>query len=173
LDGEPYEILETQPMKKAQRRVVIQSKIKNLITANVLSRNFHQGDVFEEAEVVKIDVKFLYSHREKYVFCETANPSMRFELTESQIGEQSRFLKPNQILEGVIFNEKVINVFLPIKIQLKVIEAPPGFQGERAQPGTKTVTLETNAKINAPLFIKEGDIIEVNTESGEYVRRVE
>ena len=173
LDGEPYEVLESQPMKKAQRRVVIQTKIKNLINGNVLSQNFHQGDSFEEAELLKFKAKFLYFHRGRYFFCEENNPSNRFDLGEEQIGPGSKFLKPNQIVEEITFNKKVISISLPIKIQLKVTEAPPGFRGERAQPGNKIVTLETGAKINVPLFVEQGDIIEVNTETGEYVRRVD
>ena len=173
LDGEPYEVLESNPMKKAQRRVVIQTKIKNLINGNVLVQNFHQGDVFDEAEIVKFSAKFLYSHRDKFVFCQAENPAQRFELTEEQIGSQAKFLKPNQVVEGLTFDSKIINISLPIKVQLEVTEAPPGFQGGRAQPGLKTVTLETGATINAPLFIEQGDIIEINTESEEYVRRVE
>jgi len=172
LDGEPYEVLESSPMKKAQRRVVIQTKIKNLINGNVLSRNFHQGDVFDEAELVKFKAKFLYAHRDKYFFCYEENPSQRFELTEEQIGESAKFLKAGQIVDGLTFDNKIINISLPIKVQLKVIEAPPGFQGGRSQPGLKTVTLETGAQINAPLFIESGDIIEINTETGEYVRRI-
>jgi len=77
------------------------------------------------------------------------------------------------ILEGLKFEGKIINVKLPIKVQLKVIEAPPGVKGDRSQSGTKQVVLETGAKINAPLFVEVGDIIEVNTEKREYVRRVE
>lgn len=173
LDGEPYEILEAAPLKKAQRRVVIQAKVRNLITGNVFDRNFHQGDTFQEAELSKIEVKFLYSHQERFFFSEIANPSKRFYLTFQQIGEQGKFLKPGQILEGIVFQGRVINISLPIKINLKVIEAPPGLRGDRAQAGTKTVTLETGAKINVPLFIKEGDIIEINTQSGLYVRRIE
>lgn len=171
LEGEPYEILESSPLKKAQRRVVIQTKIKNLISGNVFSRNFHQGESFEEAELLKFKAKFLYCHRGKCVFCKEEKPSERFELRESQIGEQSRFLKPGQIVEGITFNNKIINVSLPIKVYLKVVEAPPGEKGGRAQSGTKQVILESGAKINAPLFIEVGDIIEVNTETGEYVRR--
>ncbi len=173
LDGEPYEVLESSPMKKAQRRVVIQTKIKNLINGNVFSRNFHQGDVFEEAEILKFSAKFLYSHRDKFVFCETQNPSRRFELAEEQIGYSAKFLKQNLIVEGLTFDSKIINISLPIKVQLKITEAPPGTRGERAQPGNKIVTLESGAQINAPLFIEQGDIIEVNTETDEYVRRVE
>lgn len=173
LEGEPYEILEAKPLKKAQRRVVIQAKIKNLISGAVFSKNFHQGDTFKEAELSKFKAKFLYSHRGRYFFCPEDNPSKRFDLTEEQIGNCAKFLKPGQIVEGLTFENKIINISLPIKIQLKVKEAPPGFQGSRSQPGLKTVILETGAKINVPLFIEEGDIIEINTESGEYTRRIE
>ena len=173
LNSEPYEVLEARPLKKAQRRVVIQTKIRNLITGNVFDRNFHQGDTFEEAELTKFKAKFLYPHRDRYFFCEEQNPSKRFDLGQEQIGSQTKFLKPNQAVEAVLFNEKVINISPPIKIQLKVIEAPPGVKGDRAQGGTKLVTLETGVKIAAPLFIEEGNIIEVNAETGEYVRRIE
>jgi elongation factor P len=173
LEGEPYEVLESAPLKKAQRKVVIQSKIKNIITGNVFSRNFHQGDAFEEAAILKFKAKFLYSHRSRFFFCQEENASQRFELTENQIGERSRFLKPGQIVEGIIFQDKIINISLPIKIQLKVLESPPGEKGGRAQAGTKQVTLETGAKINVPLFVDKGDKVEVNTETGEYVKRVE
>ncbi|MDP3990718.1 MAG: elongation factor P [Candidatus Nealsonbacteria bacterium] len=173
LDGQPYEILDLNLMKKAQRRVVIQTKLRNLITNNVLDRNFHQGDVFEEAEMIKLNVKFLYCHKERCFFSEETEPSKRFDLDIEQIGSQAKFLKANQIIEAMIFNEKVINVALPIKVKLKITEAPPGVKGDRAQGGNKTVVLETGAKVAVPLFIKQGDIIEINTETGEYVKRAE
>ncbi len=172
LDGEPYEVLEFRQMQKAQDVLVAQTKIRNLITGKVVEKNFHQEDAFEEAELEKIEVKFIYDHRGKFIFSESQNPSLRFELTEEQIGSVAKLLKPNQSLTGVRFDEKIINVVLPIKINLKVQEAPPGIKGDRAQGGTKPVTLETGAIVNAPLFVEEGDIIEVNTETGEYVRRV-
>lgn len=173
LDGEPYEVLEFQQMYKAQDMVVAKTKIRNLITGKVLEKNFHQGDTFEEAELDKVEVEFIYGHREKFVFSEVADPAKRFELTKEQIGSGVEFLKPNQVLTGVKFQDKIINITLPIKINLKVTEAPPGIKGDRAQAGNKIITLETGAKINAPLFIKDGDVVEVNTETGEYVRRVE
>ena len=173
LDGEPFEVLEFQQIGKAQDVVVAKTKIRNLITGKVIEKNFHQDDTFEEAEIEKVEIRFLYFHRGKLCFSELRNPSKRFEVTEEQIGESSKFLKPNQNLIGIKFQGKIINASLPIKVQLKVIEAPPGVKGDRSQAGTKTVTLETGAKINVPLFIESGDIIEVNTETGEYVRRVE
>ncbi|MFH1575814.1 MAG: elongation factor P [Candidatus Nealsonbacteria bacterium] len=173
IDGEPYEVLDSNPMKKAQRRVVMQTKLKNLLTGNALERNFHQGDVFEEAEMSKLEAKFLYAHRGLYFFCEKENPSKRFDLSEELLGIQAKFLKPNEIVDAIIFNEKIVSISVPIKISLKVTEAPPGVKGDSAQGGTKIVTLETGAQVSVPLFVKDGDVIEVNTATGEYTRRVE
>lgn len=172
LDGQPYEVLESFPVKMQQRRAVIQTRIKNLITGAVIEKNFHQGDMFEEADLEKKEIKFLYNHRDKYVFCESKNPGKRFELAKEQIGELSKYLKSNEILDGLEFDGKIINVSLPIKVRLKVVSAPPGVVGDRAQGGTKIVKLETGAEINAPLFIKEGDIIEINTQTNQYSKRV-
>jgi elongation factor P len=173
VDDLPYQIIEATPQRCAQRRLTVQTKMKNLINGSLFEKNVQQGETFKEAEIVKIETKFLYSHRGKFFFYETKNPSKRFELTEDQVGKSSKYLKPNTILDAFYFQDKIINVALPIKTQLKVIEAPPGVRGERSQAGTKQVTLETGAIINAPLFIKADDIIEINTETEEYVRRVE
>ncbi len=160
-------------MFKGRGSSVVQAKIKNLVTGNVISKTFHPGEDFEEAEISKIKARFLYSHKDKFFFCQEQNPAERFGLAQGQIGKAAQYLKPNTVLDALIFENKVINVSLPIKMQLKVIEAPPGVKGDRAQGGTKVVTLETGAKINAPLFIEEGDTIEVNTETDEYGKRME
>lgn len=177
LDGQPYEVLDFRQVGKAQDVVVAQTKLKNLVNGKVIEKSFKEGEVFEEADLGKIEVKLVYSHRGRFCFCETANQGKRFgkrfEFTTEQIGDSVKFLKPNQILTGILFNGQIINVVLPVKVHLRVIEAPPGVKGERAQSGTKPVTLETGVIINAPLFIEVGDIVEVNTETGEYVRRVE
>ena len=172
MDGLPYEITESQPVGKAQDVFIIKAKIKNLITGKISDRSFHQDARFDEAELEKIDVKFVYANRGKYIFCETANPGKRFELTEEQLGSSTKFIKANQTIEGIKFEDKIINISLPIKVQLKVTEAAPGVKGDRAQGGTKMVTLETGVQINVPLFVEEGDIVEVNTETGEYSKRV-
>jgi elongation factor P len=172
MEGQPYEILESMPMKKAQRRVVIQTKIKNLLNNAVSDRNFHQGDIFEEAELQKFETKYLYTHKDIFFFCEVSDPSIRFSLTMEQVGLAGRFLKPNSIVEGQMFDDKIVAINLPIKVTLKVKDAPPGIKGERAQAGTKPVILETGAEINAPLFVETGDMIEINTETGEYVKRL-
>ncbi len=173
LNNQPHEIIEASPIFKGRGHSTLQVKLKNLITGNVIPQTFHPSDNFDEAELQKIKAKFLYSNQGQCFFSEESNPANRFNLTEEQIGRSSQFLKPNQVVEGITFENKVINISLPIKIPLRVIESPPGLKGERSQPGTKMVTLETGAKINTPLFIKEGDIIEINTQTGEYVKRIE
>ena len=172
LDKQPCEILEASRSFKGRGHSVIQTKLKNLITGGIISKTFHPSDNPEECELEKLSAKFIYSHKNKFVFSKEQNPQERFELIEEQIGKNALFLKPNQIVEALIFQGKIISVSMPIKISFKVTEAPPGYKGNRSQPGNKIVTLETGAKINTPLFIEQGDIIEVNTETGEYVRRV-
>ncbi len=173
LDGQPYEVLEFSFLRMQQRKPVAQTKIKNLISGKIISRNFQPNETFEQAQINYKDVKFLYNHRGKFVFCELNNPSQRFELEEAQIGELTKFLKSNSEVEIIEFEGKIINLTLPIKMELKVIEAPPGVRGDTAQGGVKAVKIETGAMINAPLFIEEGDIIRVNTQTGLYVERVE
>jgi len=172
LDGQPCEVLDSSLSFKGRGSSVVQTKVKNLISGAIFSKTFHTGENFQEAEIEKIKAKFLYFHRDRFSFCRENNPSIRFDLPKEVIGDSAAYLKANEIIEGVEFQGRIINIFLPIKVRLKVNEAPPGIKGDRAQGGTKTVTLETGAKINVPLFIKTGDLIEINTEKGEYVKRV-
>ena len=169
---QPWLVLEAQLSKMAQRRPVIQSKIKNLIDGRVQEINFQQGDMFQEADLQKKEIKFLYQTKGQYFFCEINDPSKRFFFTEEQIGTQAKFLRPNEIVIGIVFGGKIINFKLPIKVQLKVKESAPGVKGDRAQGGTKEAVLESGAVMQVPLFIEEGDVIEINTESEEYVKRV-
>ena len=171
-EDQPWEVLDAQLLKMAQRRPVVQSKIKNLLDGRVQEKNFQQGDIFKEAELEKKDIKFLYQSKGQYFFCEINDPSKRFFFTEAQIGNQAKYLRPNEIVTGIVFDGKIINFKLPIKIQIKIKESAPGVKGDRAQGGTKSATLESGAKIQVPLFVEEGDTIEVNTETEEYVRRI-
>lgn len=173
LEGQPYQVVEAKFLRMQQRKPVMQTKIKNIINGKTIERNFQQGEKFEEAEIETKEIKYLYNHRGEYWFCEPDNPGKRFQLKEENISEKADLLKPNSIIEAVLFNNKIIGIKLPIKIDYKVVEAPPGVKGNTAQGGTKQVVIETGAKINTPLFINEGDIIRINTETREYVERVE
>jgi len=172
MDGSPYEVVETNFLRMQQRKAVVQTKIRNLITGKLLDRNFQASDSFEEAEIVKKQAVFIYMNRGEYWFHAKGDPKARFSLKEDVVGSQGKFLKPNTEVTTVSFDEKVIKVEIPIKMDFKVVEAPPGIKGNTAQGGTKVVTVEGGAKVNAPLFINEGEVIRINTQTGEYVERV-
>jgi len=172
-EGQPWVVLESHHLKMQQRRPVVQTKIRNLINGKIIERNFAQSDVFEEADVRREKVKFLYNHRDQYWFVNPNDPSKRFELSQQLIGDAARFLKPNTILDAVLFNDEVITIELPIKMEFTVVQAPPAIRGDTAQGGVKQVKLDTGGTANVPLFINEGDVIRINTETREYVERVE
>ena len=173
LEGQPYQVVDFSFVRMQQRKPVAQTRIRNLINGKVISRNFQHTDSFEEAEIKYREVKLLYGHRDKFVFCEINDPSKRFEISEEQISEMSKYLKPNSVVQVMEFEDKIVNILLPIKMEFKVIEAPPSIKGNTAQGGVKTVKIETGAMINVPLFIDQGDIIRINTQTGEYTERVE
>lgn len=173
-EGEPYEVLTSHVFRKQQRKPVNATKLKNLISGRVVEHSFHVSDKATEAEIEKRDIKFLYVNRGEYWFCAENDPSKRFQLPEDIIEElQRKFLKGNLVVTALAFDDKIFAIQLPIKLALKVKDAPPGIKGDSSRGGLKQIVLETGATINAPLFINTDDIIEVNTQTGEYVARAE
>ncbi|MBI3671510.1 elongation factor P [Candidatus Azambacteria bacterium] len=156
-----------------QRKPVAQVKMRNIITGNTQNHTFHQSDKIEVAEMSYKKIKYLYSSRGEHWFCDEDNPKNRFSLKENQVSESIIFIKPNSVIDALVYNENIIGVKIPIKVELKVVEAPPGIKGDTAQGGSKQVKLETGATINAPLFINQDDIIRVNTETKQYIERAE
>ncbi|OHA47627.1 MAG: hypothetical protein A2806_03345 [Candidatus Terrybacteria bacterium RIFCSPHIGHO2_01_FULL_48_17] len=171
MDDDPWVVLETQFIKKAQSTGQMQAKIKNLRTGATVSRSFKQAGRFEEAELTKMPAQFIYSNRGKFVFAESDNPKNRFELSENQISDARFYLVPNIEVTALLFDDQIMNIELPVKVDLKVVEAPPSERGDTATSGKKTVLVETGLKINTPFFIKQGDVVRVNTKTGEYVER--
>src|SRR3989338_616886 len=132
-ENQPWQVLDSLHVKMAQRRPVVQTKIKNLINGSVQEKTFQQGDIFEEAELVKKNIKFLYSNKGEYWFSEEKDPSKRFSFKEEQIGSHAKFFKPNSLVQGLIFQDNMINVLAPIKVNHIILETPPGVKGDRAQ----------------------------------------
>jgi elongation factor P len=171
VDGEPYEVLSSHVFRKQQRKPVNQTKLKNLITGKVTEKSFHQSEKADEANIERKKIKYLFTNRGEFWFCEEKDPSKRFSLSE-EIITGSQFMKQNSLVEAQLFGDKTIGITLPIKVQLLVKEAPPAVKGNTATGANKIVVLETGATIGVPIFVKEGDIIEINTEKGEYTGRV-
>ncbi len=172
LDGKPYVVVEFNFLRMQQRKPAVQTKIKDLISGKVIARSFHPQDTIEEADISRKKVRFLYTNKGEYWFCEENNPASRFKLPQEIIGDAADFLKPNTLVDALVFGGKIINIDLPIKVELKVVEAPPSFKGNTASGGSKQVKLETGATINVPFFINQGDIVRVNTRERNYVERV-
>ncbi len=173
IDGAPYEVVEYAFVRMQQRKAVAQVKMKNLMTGKVVSRNFHQNESFEAADMERETIKFLYRAKGDSWFSEKNDPSKRFSVSEEVVGTAGNFLKQNTDVSAVFFNEKIIKIEVPIKVDLMVKDAPPGERGNTAQGGMKLAELETGAKVNVPLFVNTGDVVRINTDTGEYTERVE
>ena len=172
IDGAPYHVLEVKHLHMGRGGSSVQTRIRNLITGQTFSRNFKPADTFAEADIEKRELTFLYAHRGEYVFAIQENPSQRYSLAKDQLREQEQWLKPNTPVTALFLDRNLISVTLPIKLDLEVREAPPGLRGDTVSGATKAVTLETGAIIQTPLFVNEGDVVRVNTETGEYVERI-
>lgn len=167
----PHEIMWSQFMRMQQRKPVMQVKMRNLMTGKVVEYSFKSGERVESADISKQKAQFLYADQEGAHFMtsdtfETITISK--ELSEDKIG----YLKEGELVTLLNFEDKPMGIELPIKVALKVTATPPGIKGDTATGGTKPATLETGLTINVPLFIKEGETVRVNTETGEYVERV-
>ncbi|MFH1457454.1 MAG: elongation factor P [Patescibacteria group bacterium] len=169
-NNEPYQIIKTNHSKQARSGAVLQTKIKNLKSGSVLERNFKASDKFEEAEIERLKASFLYCDDKNCEFMEQESFE-QVSLKIEDLGDQKNFLQEGLAVDLIKFENKILGVKLPPKVDLKVISAPPGVKGDTATNATKQITLETGAIINAPLFIHEGDMVKINTETGEYVER--
>ena len=157
-DGEPYEVVSAWVFRKQQRKPVNQTKLRNLKTGSMTEVTFHQSDK-------------IYSRNGEWFFHEAGDKSKRFTLDEDHVGDGGKYLREHTEVDVRWFDGEPIQVKVPIKVELKVTEAPPDVRGNTAQGGNKVVTLESGATIQVPMFIKQGDVIRINTETGDYVER--
>lgn len=177
-EGEPYEVMASHVFRKQQRKPVNATKLKNLLSGRVVEHSFQVSDKIDEADISKKPVKFIYEAKGEFYFHPDNKPSERFTIQGDLIGEKKQWMKANDVYNMIIWTdeddeEKMVGIDLPIKMNLKVTEAAPAVKGNTSSGAMKTVTLETGAEVNVPLFINEGDFVIVNTETGEYVGRAE
>ena len=169
LDGEPYQVLESNHNKIAQRRPVMQTKIKNIITGKVRAETFQQSDKIAEANLERLKAKFIYRTKDQFFF--QADDGSKMEFDEEVLAEKTGYLKKDMPVDIYVFDGKPISVDLPIKIILEVKDAPPSSKGDTVQNALKDVVMETGAVIKTPMFVDTGDKIEIDTRTGSYVRR--
>jgi elongation factor P len=172
-EGAPYEVLSSHVFRMQQRKPVNQTKLRHLVSGRVIEISFHQNESVPEADISTMEATYLYTNRGESWFCEAKNPKNRFSFPEDAVHDKVQWLKANSTVEVMVYKEKPATLKIPIKVELKVTEAPPAVKGDTATGGNKQVTLESGATVLTPLFINPGDILKINTETGDYVERME
>ncbi len=171
INNEPFIVIKADHHKMGRGGAVLKTKLKNLINGNVLEKTFQGNDKAEEAHTEKKKANFMYADDNEAYFMDNESYE-QFSIAIEQIGDKKKFLKDGTDVNVLYFNNNPVAIDLPIKMEFKVVSAPPGVKGNSAGNVTKQVEIETGAEISAPLFVNEGDIIRVNTDTGEYVERV-
>ncbi len=171
LDGEAYQVIDFQHVKPGKGSPFVRSKLKNLRTGAVIEKTFNAGEKIPRARVERREVQYLYNDGGAYYFMDMENYD-QLPLTREQLGDAVNFLKENMTLHIVMYQGRSIGVDLPNYVELKVIETAPGIRGDTATGGSKPATLETGYVVQVPLFVNTGDVLQVDTRTGLYLKRV-
>lgn len=172
-NNEPYEVLSAHIFRMQQRKPVNQTKLRHLISGKVVEISFHQNETVTEAEIDTMRANYLYTNKGESWFAEVGNAKNRFSFPEEIVHDKVQWLMQNAEVDVLTYKEKPMTIKIPVKVELTVKDAPPAVKGNTVSGGTKLVTLSTGAKADVPLFINSGDIIRINTDTGEYTERVE
>lgn len=167
---EPYIVLDLQHIKQGRGGAYMKTKMRNLKNGNILEYTFKSGEKIENADVAHKRIQYTYSDEQFFYFMDEHYEQVQLEA--DIVGDDAPYLIEGMDVDGIFLDDQVIGLQLPVKVNLKVTQAPPGIKGDTASGGTKQVTLETGMVVNVPLFIKEGDTVRINTETGQYVERV-
>ena len=169
--GEPYEIVDFQHVKPGKGAAFVKTRMKNLLTGNVLDINFRSGDKFEKPDLEEKEMQYLYADGDSYWFMDVETYE-QVAIPLEHIKEKVGYLQENVQVAILFYKGKAIDVELPNFVELKVVETEPGVRGDTVSGGSKPAKLETGLVVNVPLFINEGDVIKIDTRTGEYVERV-
>lgn len=172
-NGEPYEVLSSHIFRMQMRKPVNQTKLRQLVGGKVIEISFHQNETVTEADVDTMQANYLYTNRGESWFAEVGNAKNRFSFPEDQVHDKVQWLAPNSTVDVLTYEEKPMTIKIPVKVDLAVKDSPPAVKGNTVSGGSKIAELTTGAKVNVPLFINTGDIVRINTDTGEYTERVE
>ncbi|MFA5094530.1 MAG: elongation factor P, partial [Candidatus Omnitrophota bacterium] len=171
IDGELFQVIEFQHVKPGKGGAFVKTKLRSLSTGNVLPRTFRSGERLEDAFIEYKKLQFMYSSGDDFHFMEEKTYE-QFQLTAEQMGDVPHFLKENMVVNASFYEGKLMSIDAPMFVELAVVEADPGLKGDTAKSGTKSVKLETGYSIQVPLFIEVGNVLKIDTRTGDYVERV-
>ncbi len=169
-EGEIFVILEFQHVKPGKGAAFVRTKIKNLVTGAVIEKTFRPTEKMGRAHIDRKDMTYLYNDGELYHFMDNENYE-QIAVNSSDVGDTLKFVKENEIVKVLSYNGNVFGIEPPLFVELEVIETEPGFKGDTATGATKPATVETGVSVNVPLFIDQGEIIKIDTRTGEYLGR--
>ncbi|MDE0690744.1 MAG: elongation factor P [Gammaproteobacteria bacterium] len=172
LEGSPCSILENEFVKPGKGQAFSRVKFRNLNTGRVWERTFRSGETIEGADVLETDMEYLYNDGEFWHFMKTDGSYEQFEAAATAVGDARQWLKEQDVCSVTLWNDSPISVVPPNFVELEVAETDPGMRGDTAQGGNKPATLSTGAVIKVPLFIEIGEVLRIDTRTGEYVSRV-
>lgn len=170
LDGNAVQVVEFQHVKPGKGAAFVRTKIKNVITGAVIERTFNPTEKFQEAFVERREMQYLYADGDLYYFMDMETYEQE-PVSADVLGDNFKFVKENMICRVLSFKEKVFGVEPPNFVELQIVDTDPGFKGDTATNATKPATLETGAEIKVPLFIDNGEVIRIDTRTGEYMSR--
>ena len=171
MDGAIWSIVEFQHVKIGRGGAIVRTKLKNLQTGRVLEKTFRSGEKVEDVMVERRKMQYLYRSGEDYVFMDNETFE-QVNVPSALLGDGVKFLKEGQVIEIAYHGSEPVYAELPIAVELAVTQTDPGFKGDTVSSGGKPATLETGAVVSVPFFIREGDLIKVDTRTGEYIERV-
>lgn len=170
IDNQVWQIVDFQHVKPGKGAAFVRAKMKNIQTGAVVERTFNAGEKLPRAHVERRDMQYLYESDGQYNFMDNENFE-QIALNDSQLGSARNFLKENMSIAIQMFQGTVIGVELPFSVELQVVETDPGIRGDTATGGTKPAKVETGYVVKVPLFINEGDVLRIDTRTGEYLER--
>ena len=168
MDGSVMQIIEFQHVKPGKGAAFVRTKLRNVVTGAVIEKTFSPTDKYPTAIVEKKDMQYLYSDGELYYFMDMESYEQT-PIDANKLGDNFKFVKEEMMCKVVSYKGTVISVEPPMFVELEVTETEPGFKGDTAQGATKPATLETGAQIKVPLFINIGDVLKIDTRTGEYL----
>jgi elongation factor P len=171
IDGQPYTVIERQFVKPGKGAAFTRTKMKNLLTGRNIENNIRSGEKIELADIEEKAMSFLYKEASDFVFMDQESYE-QITIINDLIGDDWKWLKDNMVVHVMFWNGRAIGVTLPNFVELRVTSSEPGVKGDTSGGATKPATLETGATINVPLFINEGDLLRIDTRTGEYCERV-
>jgi len=171
LDGTPYSIVENEFVKPGKGQAFNRVKLRNLINGRVIERTFKSGESVDAADVIELEVQYLYTDGEHYHFMQPKSFE-QYQINHESLGDTAKWLKEQDICTMVLWNDIPLSVDPPNFVELQITETAPGVRGDTSGGGNKPATLETGAVVKVPLFVQQGEVVKVDTRTEEYVSRI-